>query len=144
MPKKRETAKAAEKPEVVRTDPERCIREVRYPFNAQELKILGEQLAAEVRAAIADETAKAAEVAKFTERRKDHDSRCASLSLKISQGYEYRETECVVQLSTPRPGVKTIVRADNGDWVAEEPMTHEEMQNRLFPVTEAGADAKVQ
>lgn len=66
------------------------------------------------------------------------------LSLKISQGYEYRETECVVQLSTPRPGVKTIIRADNGDWVAEEPMTHEEMQNRLFPATEAGADAKVQ
>ena len=39
-----------------------------------------------------------------------------------------REFDCVVHLSTPKPGMKTIVRSDNNEFVREEPMTPAEMQ----------------
>ena len=113
----------------------RCIRKVKYEFQPSEKIVLGDQLAAEIRGAINDAKAKETEMARFATLRKDHEERCGDLSLKLAQGYEYRECECVAQYSTPRPGVKTIVRADNGAFVAEEAMTDAEMQGQLFSGT---------
>lgn len=64
---------------------------------------------------------------------KDATTRVEDLTNKLNCGYEFRATECVVMMDTPLPGLKSIVRIDNGDTVRNERMTDEEKQGVLFP-----------
>lgn len=109
-------------------EPKRAIESVRYPFDATELRQLGADLAHRTREAIRIENDKKVATSSFTAAKKEVEAQCAELSLKIENGYEMRDAECMVYFSTPRPGFKTIVRADNNEVVREEPMTAEEMQ----------------
>ena len=109
-------------------EPRRSFESVPYPFNAAEIRQLGVDLARATREAIEIESKKAVAMADFTAAKKEAAAKLASLSLKIENGYEMREMECIVHFGAPRPGRKEIYRADNGDLVREDPMTPEEMQ----------------
>ncbi len=50
------------------------------------------------------------------------------LSTLINTGHEYRNIECRVELDTPEPGKKTIVRLDTGEEVAVKAMTDADRQ----------------
>jgi hypothetical protein len=107
------------------------IEPVRYPFSASEIRQLGADLACATRQAIEIEAAKKIAMAAFAADKKEAEGRCADLALKIERGFEMRDMECVVYLSMPKPGTKTIVRADTGECVREAAMTPEEMQSTL-------------
>ena len=53
------------------------------------------------------------------------------LSSYINTGYEYRDIECRIELDTPEPGKKRIVRVDNGEEVKVVPMTDADKQTSL-------------
>ena len=119
-------------------EPKRVIETVQYGFNHQELKQLGVDLAHATREAIRIENDKAVATARFNGLKKEAEALCSSLSLKIENGYEMRDMECIVVYSMPRPGYKQISRADTGEWIRDDPMTPEEMQAAFdFP---AGGD----
>jgi len=44
---------------------------------------------------------------------------CNDLSVKVSDGYVYRPTECEVEYHKPSQGTKTITRKDNGETFTE-------------------------
>ena len=108
--------------------PKRIVEELKYEFTAIELRELGDNLAQEYREAIRIENNQKRVMAEFTAAKKATAERCADLSLKIQNRYEYREFECIVQFCLPAPGRKTISRADTGKFVREDQMTPEEMQ----------------
>jgi hypothetical protein len=97
-------------------------------LTADELYRAGQDLAAATREAIASETEKKAAQAGYKARTEEAQARAAALSLKITQGYEMRDLDCVVYFSMPRAGMKQIVRPDTGEVVREEPMTEKELQ----------------
>lgn len=101
---------------------------VRYPFDASDMRRLGAELAHATREAIRIESDKAVAMSGFKAQKQETEARCAELALKIENGYEMRDMECLVYFSTPRPGYKQIVRMDNNEVVREEPMTADEMQ----------------
>jgi hypothetical protein len=109
-------------------EPKRIFDSIRYPFSEAEIRQLGADLAHATREAIDIERAKKVAMAAIAADKKDIESKCASLSLKIENGYEMREMECIVHFGAPRSGRKEIFRADNGEFVRDEPMTPEEMQ----------------
>lgn len=53
------------------------------------------------------------------------------LSDHISNGHEYRNVECRVDLDTPEDGKRSIVRLDTGEVVKVQPMTDMDRQMRL-------------
>lgn len=66
------------------------------------------------------------------------------LSDEIAQGFEFRHTECRVELDTPAQGQKTVVRLDTGEVVSIERMTDEDRQMALALEEEAAKkDAEV-
>ena len=63
----------------------------------------------------------------------------ARLSNLIGTGFEYRDIEVRIELDTPEPGKKTIIRMDTGEEVAVKPMTDSEKQMSLDLQTQAEA-----
>jgi hypothetical protein len=59
-------------------------------------------------------------------------SRRDVLAAQIHERGENRLVECACQLNSPIVGVKRIVRLDTGEFIADEPMTDEERQEKLF------------
>lgn len=55
----------------------------------------------------------------------------ARLSSYITQGYEYRDIDCCVELDVPEPGKKTVFRSDTGEEVKVQAMTDMDRQMRL-------------
>jgi hypothetical protein len=109
----------------------RVVETCKYILSGAELRQAGEDLARATREAIACETDKKAAAAAYKARAEEAQSRCAALSLKITQGYEMRDLECVVYYQQPRAGLKQIVRPDTGEVLREEPMTQQEMQSEF-------------
>lgn len=110
-------------------EPKRTIESVRWPLTAAEIRQLGADLAHQTRECIRIESDKKVATAALASAKKEAEARCADLSLKIQNGYEMRDTECLVYFSVPQPGIKRIVRADDPDSIVrEEPMTAAEMQ----------------
>lgn len=109
----------------------RVVETVKYVLSAGELRQAGEELARATREAIACETDKKTAAAVYKARAEAAQASCAALSLKITQGYEMRDLECVVYYQQPRAGMKQIVRPDTGEVVREEPMTQTELQSEF-------------
>jgi hypothetical protein len=107
----------------------RAIENCKCMLTAAELRQAGEDLARATREAIECENDKKTAAAAYKARGEHAQSRCAALSLKITQGYEMRDIECVVYYGTPRHGFKQVIRPDTGETVREEPMTPAEMQS---------------
>jgi hypothetical protein len=55
----------------------------------------------------------------------------AQLTDEVSEGAAMLPVECWIRYETPRPGMKQIVRCDNGEVVSELAITMEEMQQTL-------------
>lgn len=79
------------------------------------------------------------EIETVEEQKKAHSKECSSrievlsaqvsnLQRTINQGYSLNETECIWLMSTPRPGLKTLVRCDNNEEVRTENMTDTDAQ----------------
>lgn len=69
-------------------------------------------------------------------------SKMLRLSSQISMGYEYQDVECRVELDTPEPGRKTIIRLDTGEEVKVAAMDAADRQASLDLASfdEFGAD----
>ena len=106
----------------------RITESLKYKLSPDELRLLGDDLARTMRDQIRVQCDKKTMQAHFASVLQEIDARMGDLSMRITTGYEMREMDCVVHLSTPKPGMKTIVRADNNEFVREEPMTPAEMQ----------------
>jgi hypothetical protein len=61
------------------------------------------------------------------------------LSTLINTGHEYRNIECRVELDTPEPGQKRVVRLDTGEEVSVKRMTDADRQMVIDLQTEAEA-----
>lgn len=75
--------------------------------------------------------------AEFTAKIQGFESQVNLLSTKISNGYEYRETECELHYHWD-DGVKLLYRKDTGDLVKSEPIESWERQERLRLFPEQG------
>ena len=59
----------------------------------------------------------------------------------LSNGYEYRQVECRVDLDTPKPGQASVIRLDTEEVVRVRRMNDEELQIQL-PLEEAPPEAE--
>lgn len=59
----------------------------------------------------------------------------------LSNGYEYRQVECRVDLDTPKPGQASVIRLDTEEVVRVRRMNDEELQVQL-PLEEAPPEAE--
>jgi hypothetical protein len=125
----------------------RVVESVRYPFTADEIRLLGEALAREAQTVFTLREQKKESTASFGVLIAEANGRVAGLTHKINEGYEMRDTECRVLPDVPRRGMKSIMRLDTGEIVREEAMTAEEMQDAFkfeeLPVEE-GEDPESQ
>lgn len=107
----------------------RTYKSIRYPFTGDEIRDLGASLAREHQTVLDLLERQKAVAAEFAASIKAAKGRETELTVKINNGYEMREVECLVLFDTPRPGMKRLVRMDNPDeQVADEAMTLAEMQ----------------
>jgi hypothetical protein len=113
---------------------ERDYEFLKYEYNKDEIRELGEALAREAQNVFNLRDQKATDTAKITGQIKAANKRVSELTTKINNGYELKEVECLVIMDTPRQGMKQIRRMDNNEFVRDEAMTFEEMQQNLgFP-----------
>lgn len=106
----------------------RIFEAIKYTFKSDEIRELGEALAREAQTVFDLEQQKKTMTAGMAAQIKGANKRVADLTLKINQGFELREVECLALMETPRPGMKRIIRCDNSETVREEAMTVGEMQ----------------
>jgi translation initiation factor IF-1 len=114
------------------TDHETITRDLKHEFTPDELRELGAALARANKAVEELEDTKKNENARITGVLREASLRVSQYAWKINCGYEMRSTECIVLLDTPLPGLKRLLRVDNGDTVTDEPMTDQEKQGRLI------------
>jgi len=107
---------------------QRTFERIKYTFNADEIRELGEALARETVGIFDLEQRKSATSAEINAQIKQATQRCGEVAGKITAGYELRQVECLTLMETPRPGLKRIIRIDTGEAVRDEPMTLSEMQ----------------
>ena len=107
---------------------ERHFEKVKYFFNEQERRELGEILARENQTLMDLGEQKKARVAEFAALIEGAKKRAMDLVTKIISGYEEREVEVMILMETPRPGMKRVIRMDNNETLFDLPMTVGEMQ----------------
>lgn len=106
----------------------RVIESLRWPLTPAEIQARGELLARHNQELLRIEGDKKNAAATFKSLEAQEQKAIEQLAAEITQGFVYRDTECVVWLSMPKTGMKQIVRPDTGEIVRTEPMTAEEMQ----------------
>jgi hypothetical protein len=104
---------------------------IEYRFDDNELLALGKELARHNQQIYDLRNERSAAMASLTGSIKQTEKRAAELTGKIERKMEMREVEVVAVLDRPRPGLKTIVRADNGVDVRIAVMTAQEQQSTL-------------
>jgi hypothetical protein len=104
---------------------------VEYRFSDDELLALGKQLARTNQEVYNLRAEQKATVASLSASIKETEKRAADLTMKIERKSEMREVEIVAVMDRPRQGLKTIVRADNGEELRIAVMTLEEQQATL-------------
>ena len=101
---------------------------IKYTFDKTEILELGQALAREAQTVFDLREQKSSTAAELSGQIKIAEKRVGDLTDKINRGYELRETECLIMLEVPRPGMKRIIRIDTNEMVREEAMTAQEMQ----------------
>jgi hypothetical protein len=110
------------------------IESVRVHFTDEEILQLGERLAVTMQEVYELQNSKKLLVKELSAQIEMAEARVADLTRKVNQRYEMRDMECTVLLSTPRKGMKTIIRPDTDEVICEEAMTPAEMQQTFtFP-----------
>lgn len=120
------------------------IREVKYTFSRTELLELGDELARAADDVREIEARKKEATSAISAELKKANGRVFTLAGKIRDRYEMREVQCIAHYGVPRPGLKTIRRADNGEDLGEEAMTAEEMQQGLDFGATSGSNTPTQ
>lgn len=98
-------------------------RQLRYDFTAVEIHDLSIELADKTKELKAITEEKKAINSQYTTKINVIKAATDVLSNQVSDGWEYRETECEVRYHEPAQGRKTIIRKDTDTIVAEEAMT---------------------
>lgn len=112
----------------------RVYKPIKHSFTPDEIRELGEALARESQSVIDLKDQKANIMAGFSAQLKAGDRKVADLTIKINNGYEVRDIECMYLYDTPRIGMKTLVRCDNSVEQGIEAMSLEEQQTHFnFP-----------
>lgn len=98
-------------------------RQLRYDFTAVEIHDLSIELANKTKELSSITEEKKSVNSQFTARINEVKATTNTLSNQISDGWEYRETECEIKFHEPGQGKKTIIRKDSNTVVAVETMT---------------------
>jgi hypothetical protein len=78
----------------------------------------------------------------FAERLSSYRGEMRRLSSAIRNRWERRAVSCIVTFHSPAQGTKRIARKDTGEFVRDEPMSVEEMQEQLFAPATSADEAK--
>jgi len=89
-------------------------RSLRYDFTAIETHDLAIQLAQKTREVSSLEEDKKSVTSQYSAKINEAKATATRLSNLISDGWEFRETECGVEYHVPDQGQKTYTRKDNG------------------------------
>ena len=110
---------------------EREFESIEYRFTQEELLALGQELARTNQSIYDLRAEKTAATASLSGSIKEAEKVAALLTTKITHKSELREVEVVPIMDKPRQGLKTMVRADNGNEVRVVVMSLEEQQSTL-------------
>lgn len=116
---------------------------LRYEFNDTEIADAARDLATANRKRSSLEQRKKEVDSAIKAEIEAENSTIARLSNMIATGFEYRDIEVRIELDTPEPGKKRIVRLDTGEEVAVKAMTESEKQMSLDLQSKAEADEEV-
>jgi hypothetical protein len=123
----KEAEAAAEKAPITK----KSTRNLPYRFTDEELLGIGKELAERTEQLTALESDKKRVVSDFAAKIAGKESDISVLTNKIRSGYEYRELPVTEVMHTPKPGLKQIIRDDDGKVAGEERMTNSELQEEL-------------
>lgn len=107
---------------------QRQFEKVKRNFTEAELREMSEALIQSVGDVKTARTEKSAAMTALGAEVKTAEARVFELQEKLSLGYEVIEVEVVTAYDEPKPGMKRVIRADNGEELRTEPMTPRERQ----------------
>lgn len=111
---------------------ERQFESVRRDFTEPEIARMHEQLVVKVGEVRGLREQKATMVATVNTQIKTSEKEVWDLQGKLETGFEMVEVETLDLFDTPRPGWKTIIRADTNEHLRELPMSPREKQMQMF------------
>jgi hypothetical protein len=94
-------------------------RWLRYDFTAVEVHELSVEMANKIQELQSVEQEKKSVTSSYTSKLNMLKENVGSLSNKVASGYEIKEVECAIEFHIPKQGMKTLVRADNGQKIVE-------------------------
>jgi hypothetical protein len=109
----------------------RTTEDIKYPFTREEIYELGQRLAQAYRKLDDLEREKKTGLTSFSSLIKEQQKVVADLSIRVETGYEMRPAEVLVLYHDPRPGYKKLIVAASGEYIREEKMTPEELQEQF-------------
>lgn len=113
-------------------------RSLRYDFTASETHDLSMQLANKTKEFAALTEEKKSVMSQFSARLNEIKATTNKLSNQVADGWEFRETDCIVEYNKPEHGKKTIIRKDHNKVVVIETMTA--YDHNLFTQVDAQDD----
>jgi hypothetical protein len=105
-------------------------RTLRYDFSEKEITDLGRELALATSRKVEKEAEKKAVTSQLAADVNLLASQTDNIAQKISNGYEFRSTECVVSYD-PDGGTVTVIRSDTDEIIETRPMTEAERQLKI-------------
>lgn len=99
--------------------PKTTNRSLRYDFTAVEIHDYSLQLANKTKELSAIEEERKSVTSNFAAKINEAKATCNKLSNFISNGYEYRDIECIVEYHKPEQGKKTLTRKDTKEKIIE-------------------------
>jgi hypothetical protein len=114
------------------TKPDRKIEmQLRHTFTIPEIVEIAKKLAEASRELNQAEEDKKAVTSQLKAKCDGIQSRLTEHAGKVNSGFEYRNTQVLVQYHTPKTGVKRLTRLDTHEVIGEEEMSQAEMQDEL-------------
>lgn len=107
---------------------QRQYENVRQPYTEKQIEEMKESLIQAVGEVRTLRTEKTAAMSSMGAAVKSAEKRVFELQEKLSLGYEIIETEVFFDFDKPEPGLKKVVRLDNGEVLRTEQMTPRERQ----------------
>lgn len=98
-------------------------RSLRYDFTAPEIHDLSMELAKKTKEHNSLTEEKKSVVSQWTAKINEVKATTTKLSNLVSDGFEFRDVDCVVEYHKPQQGKKTIIRKDSNTVVVVETMT---------------------
>ena len=109
--------------------PDKVIKKyLRADFSNEDRNRYAQELAIACHDKTSAEEEKKAVTSDFKAKIDNLQSEISKLSIKISQGWEMRNVECLVYFNNPEKGLKRIVRSDTGEQISVEAMDSSELQ----------------